>query len=62
MNPRWDYKTLTVRAKNMWGRTVDAEALERELCPLGESGWELVSLVPSLHGGGGGGGLLKRPR
>lgn len=62
MTQRWDYKTLTVRAKNMWGTTVDAEALERELRLLGESGWELVALVPSLHGGGGVVAVLKRPR
>ncbi|MFN0069019.1 MAG: DUF4177 domain-containing protein [Limisphaerales bacterium] len=53
MNTHWDYKTLTVRAKGMMRTTADAEALERELRGLGESGWELVALVAAVHGGGG---------
>lgn len=62
MNPRWDYKTLTVRAKGLWGTTVDTVTLEQQLRELGDSGWELVALVPAVHGGGGLAAVLKRPR
>jgi Domain of unknown function (DUF4177) len=62
MTQRWDYKTLTVRAKGLWGTTVDAEALERELRLLGESGWELAALVSGVPRTGGLLAVLKRPR
>lgn len=45
----WEYKTLTMTTKGIFGGKVDAAALEQQLNELGRQEWELVSVVATNY-------------
>ena len=40
---RWEYKSVQIETKGIWGGKVEGSELDRLMNELGELGWELVS-------------------
>jgi hypothetical protein len=40
---RWEYKSVQMETKGLWGGKVEGSELDRIMNELGEIGWELVS-------------------
>ena len=48
---RWEYKTVTVNCTGWLGAKLSTDELDQILTNLGDSGWELVTIVPFGHSG-----------
>ena len=61
----WEYKTLKVASKGLWGGKVDEAQLDRTMNELGAKGWELAAAFDTDIAGGGTRDVLvifKRPK
>ena len=44
---RYEYKTMVLDAKGMWGGKIDAAGFDFTLNAMGRDGWELVNATAS---------------
>lgn len=61
----WEYKTVKMKARGVFGGEVDTDELEARLNELGARGWELVNVFDTNHGYGQSRliiAVFKRPR
>jgi hypothetical protein len=49
---KWEYKTLKLGAKGLWGGKVDEAQHDRTMNELGDQGWELGAALDTNAGAG----------